>query len=139
MEEKAVFLSKNEKYLFIDGYIRMCRYNGKYIPIELCNIIILYYKNHFNCDFIIIFEKYANDSDYLNECFCYDLKSRTKIINNNQLWQFNDDTSYCVYEIENDYLIFRVGGAHNKYVPNVKYSMKNEKYDKLPLTQTKRS
>ena len=82
MEINKVFLSEIEKCLLVDGYCRKNRNNGKYIPIELCNIIILFYKNNFNCDFFIIFEKI--DDSYFNELFCYDIKSKlksSKIIN----------------------------------------------------------
>src|SRR6185312_5516386 len=68
---------------------------------------------------------------------CYDINSKTKIIKNNQLWKYNFNTSYCVHETNNDCSIFRVGGYYNNKIPNVEYSMKNDEYHELPLTQTK--
>src|SRR6185312_12521424 len=68
---------------------------------------------------------------------CYDINSKTKIIKNNQLWKYNFNTSYCVHETNNDCSIFRVGGEDNNKIPNVEYSMKNDEYHELPLTQTK--
>src|SRR5689334_14809953 len=125
MEGSLAFLSEVEKSLLIDGYTRNNNYNGKYIAIELCNLIILFYKNHFNCDFIIIFEKYKDNDEYLNEMFGYDMELKTKIIKNNELWKYNFGAAYCVHETKNDYLVFRVGGKKNKETPNVEYSINN--------------
>ena len=52
--------------------------------------------------------------------------------------KYNENTSYCVHETNNDCLIFCIGDQWNDKIPNVEYSMKNDKYDELPLTQTKR-
>src|SRR5205807_2034663 len=88
--------------------------------------------------FIIIFEKCNNE--YSNELFYYDIKSKIKTIKNNEIWKLNNATSYCIHESNNnDCLIYRVGGFNKDFIPNIKYSIQNDKHEELPLTQTKRS
>ena len=53
--EELYFLTKEEKALLIDGYTRKIKNDNDYIPIELCNIIIVYFTHWFN--FFIVFEK----------------------------------------------------------------------------------
>jgi len=67
---------------------------------------------------------------------CYNIKSKTKIIKKNDVWKYNKYTSYCLYETNDDCLIYRVGGQDNKKIPNIKYSMKSDIWNELPFTQT---
>ena len=75
------FLSENQKLLLIDGYSRKYKYNHQYIPIDLCKLIMLHFIICF--DFLIIFEKENNDE--INELICYDMKSKYKIVKNNNI------------------------------------------------------
>ena len=132
----TIFLSKKENLFFVDGYCRKNTQNKNYISLDLCHIILQFFKNTLNIDFIIIFEKF--EDDYVNELLCYDVKLKTKIIKDNELWKWNMDTSYCIHETNNDCLIYRVGGQDNHNIPNIEYSMINDEHNELPLTQTKR-
>src|SRR5436853_5928914 len=100
----AILLSKEEKMLLIDGYCRNYRYYQNYISLDLCFIILDFFKNILNVDFIIIFEKKRDD--FANELMCYDMELKTTIIKNNQLWKWNLNTSYYVHETKNDCLIY---------------------------------
>src|SRR5436853_2136299 len=124
----SMALSKEEKMLLIDGYCRKYRYHQNYISIDLCHIIRDFITNIFNLSFIIIFEKYKDNDDYVNELLCYDVKLKTTIIKNNQLWKYNLFTSYYVDETKNDCLIYRVGGSNNDRIQNVEYSMMHDTY-----------
>src|SRR5436309_2591493 len=121
----AILLSKEEKFFFIDGYCRKNTQNKNYISLDLCHIILEFFKNTLNIDFIIIFEKETDD--YVNQLLCYDVKLKTKIIKDNELWKWNGGTSYCIHETNNDCLIYRVGGKVNN-IPNIEYSMTNDKH-----------
>ena len=107
-ENTAMFLSKEEKLLLIDGYCRKYRYHQNYISIDLCHIILDFITNIFNLSFIIIFEKYEDKDDYVNELLCYDMKLKTKINKINELWKCNRDTSYCIHETNDDCLIYQI-------------------------------
>ena len=98
----AMLLSKEEKLLLIDGYCRKYRYHQNYISIDLCHIILHFITNIFELSFFIIFEKrYEDKDDYVNELLCYDVKLKTTIIKNNQLWKYNPSISYYVHETKN--------------------------------------
>src|SRR2546429_9644404 len=135
IETEIPFLSENKKLLLIDGYSRKYKYNHQYIAIELCKIV----SSHLMCDFhfFIIFEN-VND-DYINEFICYDLISKSKIVKNNNLWKYNNRTSYCINKTINDYFIYRIGGGNNNTIPNIEYSIKNDTHVELPLSQTIRT
>ena len=104
------------------------------ISMDLCKLIILHFTFHW--DFLIVFEK-IND-DYINELICYDMKSKYKIVKNNNIWKYNPSTSYCIHKTINDCLIYRIGGWNNKEVPNIEYSLKHDIHIELPLSQTVR-
>src|ERR1700759_882045 len=112
---KHFIFSKQDINCLIDGYSRKHKYNQKYIPIELCQIIILYLQ--FILNFIIIFEKDEYNNN-VNKLLCFDIKSKTKIIKENKIWKHNICGSYCMHETKNDYLIYRIGGIDNNYIPN---------------------
>ena len=135
IETEILFLSENQKLLLVDGYSRKYKHNHQYIPIELCNIIILHFAILF--DFFIVFEKYWND--FFNEMVCYDMKSKSKIIKNNNIWKYNYGTSFCVHKTMNDCLIYRIGGLNNKTFPNIEYSIKHDIHIELPFSQTMRA
>src|SRR5690348_3169221 len=113
-------LSNEEKILLIDGYCQKNRYNKNYISVDLCAIILEFFSNILIYDFIIIFEKYKNEDDHVNELLCYDLKLKTKLIKNNELWKWHY-CSYCLHETKNDYFIYRIGGENNETIPNIRY------------------
>ena len=127
-------LSESKKLLLIDGYSRKYKNNHQYISMDLCKLIILHFTFHF--DFLIVFEK--EDDDYVNELICYDMKSKYKIVKNNNIWKYNLGTSYCIHKTINDCLIYRIGGRNNKQVPNIEYSLKHDNHIELPLSQTVR-
>ena len=100
----------------------------------MCFIILQYFKNIIIFDFIIIFEKFGNN--YVNELLIYNIKSKHKIVINNNIWKYNSSTSYCFHETKDDYFIYRVGGESNETIPNIKYSIRDDNNIALPFTQT---
>ena len=55
-------------------------------------------------DFIIIFEKEKEDE--MTELICFEMKSKRKIIRNNEVWQYFAGISYCIHQTKNDYFIY---------------------------------
>src|SRR5947209_2795943 len=127
--KKFNILSQKEKILLIDGYYSFIHFynNNSYIPIDLCHIIIKYFKNNFIFDFIIVFEKQFKHG--MNGLLMYDINSKNKMIINNDVWEYNFYTSYCVHETNDDCFIYRVGGQDNYKIPNIKYSIVNNTFN----------
>src|SRR3982751_894989 len=96
------YLSEKEKIFLIDGYYSFIHFynNKKYIPLDLCFIILKYLKNIIIFDFIIIFVKYEKND--INELLIYDIKSKNKNVINNNIWKRNEHTSYCFHETKDD-------------------------------------
>src|SRR2546430_923278 len=88
--EEGIFLTKDEYSLLIDGYCRQQRYNKYYIPIELCNIILLFHGRGFH--YFIIFEKQkGNKNEYqTNELLCLNIYTKDKKIIDNSCWIEDD-------------------------------------------------
>ena len=96
----VIFLSSEEKSLLIDGYTRKIKNDKQYIPIELCNIIIVYFSNRFN--FFIVFEKNGIRGK-TNELLCFNIENKQKLIIENECWKYVIGCSYCVeYDNENN-------------------------------------
>ena len=127
--QQPLFLTTIEKSLLIDGYTKTKFYN-KYIPIELCNLIILFFNQFFN--FFIIFEKGNDNWNQTNELLCFNIENKQKSTIQNECWKYVDYLSYCVeYNNENNkYNIYRIGGKGKDN--NICYEINNNKIIKLP-------